>query len=490
MKQIKILFFNLPCDFNYNRINYFSDFNFNNEPSKIKKVLMLILITFISFMTLNISCVSQKQNVNEELVTPVYLSKVRTGEKSVELEWTINYDSNFNEYKVYRSTRPNVFFDSSSKLIFNSLNRYDVTCKDYGLLPGTKYYYKVFVFSKEGKYAYSNEVSVEVPLYSDNIQNGEITSDTIWTVQQSPIIVKGDVIIKSGVTLTIEPGVTVRLSTNDLQANGMYTNKSEIIVRGTLKAIGTVDKPIIFTSNERYCMPGDWGCIKFENAQGGSNNIMQYCKILYPSIGIYIEKTNVTIENVQISHSVYYGIVSKNSPCAIKFCQINDIGQDNNNAVGVISYGTPNPYIFNSIISFINGTGIFIENGIAVIDHNIIAECNNTAITCQAESLDSITNNAIINNGIGIKNLNPRIESIKPDFNNIYNMPGYNKQAVLYSGCVGGDNSMSLHPKFINPNFQFPEFSDFRLELTSPMIGKGQSGKDIGLANPLKFGIK
>ncbi len=61
---------------------------------------------------------------------------------------------------------------------------------------------------------------------------GIISSDTTWTKANSPYSLTGPVLVNNGVTLTIEPGVTVNL-------NDYY-----IHVNGTLTAIGSSSDPI------------------------------------------------------------------------------------------------------------------------------------------------------------------------------------------------------------------------------------------------------
>ena len=62
-----------------------------------------------------------------------------------------------------------------------------------------------------------------------------IASDTTWTKAGSPVNLTGPTVVNAGVTLTINPGVTV------------YQNGYTLYVNGTLKAIGTVsDKIQIF----------------------------------------------------------------------------------------------------------------------------------------------------------------------------------------------------------------------------------------------------
>jgi len=74
---------------------------------------------------------------------------------------------------------------------------------------------------------------------ADTIVDGLITSDTYWTVNGSPYIVAGDILVRNGATLTIEPGVEVRF------APGRFLG----VLDGTLIARGTAANRILFTTN-------------------------------------------------------------------------------------------------------------------------------------------------------------------------------------------------------------------------------------------------
>ncbi len=73
--------------------------------------------------------------------------------------------------------------------------------------------------------------------YSQTPVSGTITSNTTWDLTNSPYEVTGDVTVITGVTLTIEAGVQISLP--------VYTN--DIIVDGTLVAVGSASQPIILT---------------------------------------------------------------------------------------------------------------------------------------------------------------------------------------------------------------------------------------------------
>ena len=69
---------------------------------------------------------------------------------------------------------------------------------------------------------------------------GEVSG--VWA-RGSTQVIKGDIVIPEGKTLTIEEGVTVLMDT---------VAKPEIIVKGNLYALGTAENPVKFTVNELY----------------------------------------------------------------------------------------------------------------------------------------------------------------------------------------------------------------------------------------------
>jgi hypothetical protein len=76
-----------------------------------------------------------------------------------------------------------------------------------------------------------------MPARAGTVPPSIISSDTTWTVANSPYELSGPVLVPSDVTLTIEPGVLVNLKTYYLQING------------TLRAIGTNTNPVTLNSS-------------------------------------------------------------------------------------------------------------------------------------------------------------------------------------------------------------------------------------------------
>lgn len=103
--------------------------------------------------------------------------------------------------------------------------------------------------------------------FDDGIISGNIDRNAHVKAGQTYIL-KGEVYVKSGATLTIDPGVTIQAETGDKVPVAFLA-----IERGAkLNAEGTADKPIIFTSQEKVA--GKWGglviCGKATNGKGAN----------------------------------------------------------------------------------------------------------------------------------------------------------------------------------------------------------------------------
>lgn len=127
---------------------------------------------------------------------------------------------------------------------------------------------------------------------------GVFTSDTVWTLEDSPIEVLGDVTIESGATLSIEPGVEIKFE----------TGLSLIFLNGSLYAAGTSDNRIKFTSSKHEPTAGDWNGIKFYGDEN-STFTMSFCDVEYARDGITIASLGkALIEKSTIIHNSVNGI--------------------------------------------------------------------------------------------------------------------------------------------------------------------------------------
>jgi len=146
-------------------------------------------------------------------------------------------------------------------------------------------------------------------VYAETQVSGTISTDTTWTIDQSPYIVTSSVYVQHSSTgtalLTIEAGVEVRFE----QTASLYIGWDR---RGALYAKGTEDKPIIFTGNTSHVYEGSWGGIHFTSRTITQLTHMENCHIEYGGYGlaanIVCDIANVPIVNCSIKKSSGYPI--------------------------------------------------------------------------------------------------------------------------------------------------------------------------------------
>lgn len=213
------------------------------------------------------------------------------------------------------------------------------------------------------------------------VQKGTIQSDTTWANQ---IVVKGDVEVAKGVTLTVTPGTVVKFakiepggSANLYTTKEDYFDTAELIVSGRLIAKGTKDKMIRFTSAERSPRPGDWGAINFQDSTG---NVLEYCDISFSDTAVHGHGVQVTVEHCLL-HENGVGFGYKNVP-----------RYRTNSAVNIQQ---------NRITG--NGGGILCGNASqSVIVHNEISDNKLYGIFGKQPYVTDVRSNNIMRNGKGI----------------------------------------------------------------------------------------
>ncbi|MDK9700914.1 MAG: hypothetical protein OEM52_12270, partial [bacterium] len=126
------------------------------------------------------------------------------------------------------------------------------------------------------------------------IPGGTIFSDSTWNLAGSPYIVQGSVMIPAGVTLTVNPGVTVSF-------DGNYN----ITVNGSLTAAGTSGARVVFTTNTFDPAPVYWNGI----ANFGTL-ILSYTTISYGNIAnVVCYSGTTTFSNTILNNAQDNGVI-------------------------------------------------------------------------------------------------------------------------------------------------------------------------------------
>jgi len=113
---------------------------------------------------------------------------------------------------------------------------------------------------------------------------GYISENTTWTLVGSPYIIVEDVVVEPNISLTIDPGVTVR-----------FHYGKNLVIDGFLYARGNSTHRILFTSNSENPNPGAWGTIMLRRQE--SKHLMEWVIVEYGDKGIHIKFGLVTIRN-------------------------------------------------------------------------------------------------------------------------------------------------------------------------------------------------
>ena len=264
-----------------------------------------------------------------------------------------------------------------------------------GLTNGTGYRFRLRVVDSSGNISAGVVSDVVVP-NSTAVTNvsGALSGDTTWAA--GVYRVTSNVTINGGASLTILPGVIVKFDSN-----------VQLIVNGTLNALGTPGSPIVFTSYNDDSAGGDsngdgpssgtagyWGRITCGN---GSNTQMNSCIVRYSgrtgTSTIYGSSATINLNGCEIVDGNHSGIYTYNSSVQIVDCTI-----ARHAAQGVYFDRSGAPVVRGSTIHDVSN-GIYVNSSDPTIDGNVLRDNRNYGIYFTgARNAPPITNNTIRDN--------------------------------------------------------------------------------------------
>lgn len=126
------------------------------------------------------------------------------------------------------------------------------------------------------------------------VVSGELAGEQHW---QGRIFIQGDVVLPADASLFIAPGSEILFlppGERDFYRDHPHFPGSELIVRGTLSAVGTKDAPIRFAAADPNAPPGSWGGV---NLQQSLLATFRFCRFTQADSAIHSQESEVTIED-------------------------------------------------------------------------------------------------------------------------------------------------------------------------------------------------
>lgn len=184
---------------------------------------------------------------------------------------------------------------------------------------------------------------------------GRIESNITLRAAQSPYTFQGAVVLGNDATMSVEPGVTIR----------MAQDASFTLQKGAFNAIGTSTKPIVITSAESTPAAGDWGTWRFTAGTNNSLTRLVYVHFEYGG-GIAIEASSPQISNTIIHHH--------NAPAVIMDLESSPVG-NGNSAYGNLlnAIVVPPGHIRNSITWGLLGIPYLVQQGLIHVGQGALA---------------------------------------------------------------------------------------------------------------------
>ena len=175
---------------------------------------------------------------------------------------------------------------------------------------------------------------------------GVLAENTIWTPQEGPYRVTGELTVPFGVDLTIMPGTTIFFDTD-----------AKIVIRGRLIAEGTEYELIRFTRTPGA--GGTWDGIQFVNTM--RDNRITYAVIEYGRTNngmVGLENSDLLLDHVTLDNTDLRRVSSINSSLIVSNCVFTDI------------FGPDEPPTTDNRSEHIWGRGIP-EDGYFIIESNV-----------------------------------------------------------------------------------------------------------------------
>lgn len=174
-----------------------------------------------------------------------------------------------------------------------------------------------------------------------------VTEDETWEARR-PYHILDSLVVAPGATLTLGAGTRL-----------YFQSGARLIVRGTLKAAGTVASPVMlrgdrmgnmFSEQPYDRIPGQWGGMVITSDSYG--NVLEHCDIHSGSFGIRCDSSDVNREKLQLRNSVIHNVTGDALYARMSYVTVVNSQLSNAGGDCVALYGGDNVFIHCTIANF------------------------------------------------------------------------------------------------------------------------------------------
>ncbi len=285
-------------------------------------------------------------------------------------------------------------FDDSTAI---DLGKHETSCLISGLTNEQEYRFRIRTEDTAGNTSAGVTIAATPSTTTFTTISTNIGVNTTWA--PGLYYVDRDIRLDSGITLTVSPGAIVKFAAG-----------ARLTVNGTMSAIGTLERPIVFTAftddahggdtnndGDSSGTPGYWDMLYFANASSSASRLEQV-KVFYGGsdryANVYAYQSDMTAVDSEIAYGLQDGVYVNECAARISGNSIHDCGQ-----AGVRVAGRDyTPAITGNTIAD-NRYGIYINEARPTIEGNQITGSNQYGLYCaNNRDIPPLRNNTIAGN--------------------------------------------------------------------------------------------
>lgn len=241
---------------------------------------------------------------------------------------------------------------------------------------------------------------IAVPAQAETRVGGTLREDTAWTKAGSPYVVTGDVIVPKNITLSIDPGVTVRFKRDIPSREGLSSSDLEILVRGTLVVQGAAQDTVYLTSDADDPRWTDWQGIIADGPDARVN--LNAVIVDFANEGVKcLEGSSLTAKHVTIRACNFKGIYLIGGKADLDDVVLTAVGNEGGTGIGLDLDRGASVTMNNSYVVGVQNGIIFSRDSKGTIDNTIVSNCISRGVVIR-KSNPELSNCTITQNEYGI----------------------------------------------------------------------------------------